>query len=303
MQINWQLLRFPFDDPKWQGKALIGGLLAIGSMFLFPISLVLALPLSGYSLRLMRQTIQGKDPSMPEWDDWGDLFSGGIKAWVVGFVYGLPMLVITCCFYGSFLLMIPVMAAADSDTEMVLAVAGGMMLFYILIFVLMAVMFVVMIPTVYFASVALTRLAATGSLNSAFQFGEVIRLGRRGFPNYLLAFVGLYGIVGILGIAMMAVAYSIVLSCLYPIAMGAVTFYGAVLGGAMLGKAYYHTNQAEPSPDKPKKASPKSKSVPASVKDSHTPSSAPTAPLKEKSEKPEGPKKPRKKKATKKDDE
>jgi hypothetical protein len=251
----------------------------------------------------MRQTIQGKEPSMPEWDDWGELFTGGIKAWVVGFVYSLPMLVIMCCFYGSFFLMIPLMATAEDRAAMILAVAGGMVLFYILIFVLMAVMFAVMIPTAYFATVALTRLAATDSLNSAFQFGEVIRLGRRGFPNYLLAFVGLYGILGILSIAMMAVAYSIVLSCLYPIMMGAVIFYSAVLSGAMLGKAYYHTNQAEPSPDTPKKDSPKSKSVPASASDSHTPSPAPTTPLKEKSEKPKKPKKPRKKKTTKKDDE
>ncbi len=269
MKIDWQLLRFPFDDPRWQNKALIGVLLSIGSILLFPISLVLALPLSGYSLRLMKQVIQGREPSMPEWDDWGELFTDGIKAWVVGFVYSLPMWAMVCCFYGSFFLMFPLMAAADNARQMALAFAGGMLLFYVLIFVLMAVMFVVMIPTVYFASVALTRLAATGSLNSAFALGEVIRLGRKGFPNYLLAFIGIYGVFGILYIAVMAVMYSIVLSCLSPVLIGAMMFYGVVLSGAMFGKAYLHTELA-----------------PALVEGKHTPAPAATSPLVEKPEKP-----------------
>ncbi|MBN1311464.1 MAG: DUF4013 domain-containing protein [Anaerolineae bacterium] len=290
MKIEWQLFRFPFDDPKWQGKALIGGLLGIGSMFLFPISLVLALPLAGYSLRLMRQVIQGSEPALPEWDDWGELFTDGIKAWVVGFVYSLPMLVMTCCFYGSFLLMIPLIAAAEDSQVMVLALTGGMVLFYVLFFVLIAVMMAVMLPTFYFATVALTRLAATGSLNSAFQFGEVVQLGRKGFSNYLLACIGLYGIVGILSVAMMAITYSIVLSCLYPVLMGGLMFYGAVLGGAVFGKAYFHTIPTA-----------------ASGKDSPTPAPASTAPLKEKTETVEKPKKPRssstRKKKTEKDDE
>lgn len=241
MKIDWQLLHFPFDDPHWQNKVVIGVLLGIGSILLFPISLLLALPLSGYTLRLMRSVIQGSEPSMPEWDNWNELFTDGIKAWVVGFVYGLPMLVITCCFYGSFFAIIPFMASAESGPRLALIFAGSMVLFYVLIFVLMAVMFVVMIPTVYFAMVALTRLAATGSLNNAFEFREVMQLGRRGFPNYLLAFVGVYGVVGILSLAMVAVIYSIVLSCLYPVLMGALIFYGAVLGGAVFGKAYFHT--------------------------------------------------------------
>jgi hypothetical protein len=206
---------------------------------------------------------------MPEWDNWGDLFTDGIKAWVVGFVYGLPMMVVVCCFYGSFFAMIPLMAAADDASEMVMAFVGSMMLFYVLIFVLIAVMFVVMIPTIYFATVALTRLAATSSLGSAFEFGEVIRLGRKGFPNYMLAFVGVYGVLGIVSIGMMAVMYSIVLSCLYPVLMGLMMFYGAVLSGAIFGKAYFHTGL-----------------TPALAEGRLTPAPAATSPLVEKPKKP-----------------
>lgn len=268
MKIDWQLLRFPFDDPRWQNKALIGGLLGIGSILLFPISLVLALPLSGYSLRLMRQVIQGNEPAMPEWDDWGELFTNGIKAWVVGFVYFLPMMIVLCCFYGSFLALIPLMAVADSP-RMALAFAGGMVVFYALMFALMAILFSVTIITTYFASVALTRLAATGSLNSAFQLGEVIRLGRKGFPNYLLAFIGLYGTFSILYLLVMAITYTIVLSCLAPVLMGALMFYGTVLSGALLGKAYFHSGL-----------------TPTLVEGTLTPAPAATSPLVEKPKKP-----------------
>lgn len=269
MKIDWQLLRFPFDDPKWQNKALIGVLLGIGSILLFPISLVLALPLSGYSLRLMRQVIKGDEPSMPEWDDWSELFTDGIKAWVVGFVYSLPMMIVTCCFYGSFFAIIPLIASAEDSPRMALAFAGGMVIFYILIFMLMAFMFALVVITTYFASVALTRLAATGSLGSAFEIGEVIRLGRKGFTNYLLAFVGLYGMLGILYLLVMAITYTIVLSCLAPILMGAMMLYGMVLSGALLGKAYFHTEL-----------------TPTPIEGKLTPAPAETATLAEKPKKP-----------------
>jgi hypothetical protein len=242
MKIDWQTLRFPFDDSRWQAKALIGGLLGIGSMFFPPFSLVLALPLSGYSLRLMRLVIQGKEPVLPEWDDWGELFTDGIKAWVVGLVYSLPMLVIICCSFGCFFSIFPLMAAAGDTRRMALAFAGSMVLYEMLIFVVVAVIFWIMIPTLYYEMVALTRLAATGSLNSAFEFREVFQLGRKGFRNYLLAFIGLYGILGIIYMITMAVSYTIVLSCLFPVLIGAMTIYGVVLCGELFGKAYFYTN-------------------------------------------------------------
>lgn len=269
MKIDWQLLRFPFDDPRWQNKALVGILLGIGSMFLFPISLLIALPVSGYSLRLMRRVIQGSDPSLPEWDDWNDLFSGGVKAWAVGFVYSLPMLVLMCCMYGSFFLVIPFAAFADSSPRMAVAAFGGMMLVYAIAFFLVALMMLVMIPTIYFAMVALTRLAATGSLNSAFQFREVIQLGRKGLPNYLLATVGLCGVLAILYIIVMAISYTIVLLCLLPVLAGAMVFYGSVLSGALFGKAYFHTELS-----------------PAAAESRLTPPPVATSPLVEKPRKP-----------------
>jgi hypothetical protein len=269
MRIDWQLLRFPFDDARWQNKALIGVLLSIGSMLLFPFSLVLALPLCGYGLRLMRRVIQGSEPSLPEWDNWGDLFTDGLKAWVVGFVYTLPILIMTCCLYGSFFVMIPLMAAADGGPEKAMALFGSMMLFYIVMFVGIALIILVAVPTLYFLTVALTRLATTGSLNSAFELGEVVRLGRKGFPNFALAFIGLYGTLGILYTAMIAIIYSIILSCLTPILMGVMMFYFTVLGGALFGKAYSHTVL-----------------TPALVEGALTPLPVATSPLEEKPKKP-----------------
>jgi hypothetical protein len=66
----------------------IGGLLLLTSPLIVPSILVL-----GYVSRVLRQTADGDDMP-PEFDDWGDLFSEGLKGFVVTLVYSLlPVMV------------------------------------------------------------------------------------------------------------------------------------------------------------------------------------------------------------------
>ena len=93
MNINMELFRFPLDDPRWKNKAVIGGLLVLLGSFIYP----LFLPVYGYAVRIMRQTIEGRQASLPEWDDWGELWLDGLRYFAVILGYLLPVFIIYGC--------------------------------------------------------------------------------------------------------------------------------------------------------------------------------------------------------------
>ena len=79
---------FVFQDPAWIRKIL---LLAV--MFFIPI--IGWLIIGGYTLRLLRNVIDGVPQPLPEWDNWGGDLGGGLKVLVVGIVWGIPIWIIT----------------------------------------------------------------------------------------------------------------------------------------------------------------------------------------------------------------
>lgn len=62
---------------------LVGGLLSIMSFLLIP-----AFVVSGYLVRVLRETMDGNDKA-PVFEDWGTLLIDGLKAFAIAFVYGL----------------------------------------------------------------------------------------------------------------------------------------------------------------------------------------------------------------------
>jgi hypothetical protein len=78
---------FIFQDPRWVVKVLI-----LGVLFLVPI--IGWLLIGGYLLRLIRNVIDGNPTPLPEWNDWGGDIAGGLKGFVVGFIWGIPMWIV-----------------------------------------------------------------------------------------------------------------------------------------------------------------------------------------------------------------
>jgi hypothetical protein len=108
MKITWNLFRFPFTGERWQRKVLIGGALALGGILIFPL-----LPVTGYGMRVMRQTIRGEPPTLPEWKGWSKLFTDGICMWVVWLVYALPAWILLCCTFHPWWMVIQSLARAE----------------------------------------------------------------------------------------------------------------------------------------------------------------------------------------------
>lgn len=234
MNIDTNLITFPFKDERWQNKLLIGGLLGFAGALIWP----LMLPLWGYGLDVMRRAQISGEPSLPEWDDWGRLFADGLRLLVVFLIYTLPVWLLYCVGIGVVIAGFPMFAAAEEAPALgwlgMLAMSGGMTVFGLAMFPALGLG--------YLASVATTRMVADERLGAAFDFREVWALARSGFKHFGLAFAVLLGIYMALSFVITALSYTICLACLTPFVTGAVMGYTIVLYGALMGLAYRATN-------------------------------------------------------------
>lgn len=89
------LFRFPFQGPDWPNRFIVGCALLLAG---WVIPILPGLFVYGYTVGLMRRVIQGEDPELPPWQDWGRLFGDGLRAFAIALVYLLPG---TAVYFGS----------------------------------------------------------------------------------------------------------------------------------------------------------------------------------------------------------
>jgi hypothetical protein len=235
MKIDDQLILFPFKGKDATRKFFVGGLLALCGM-LIPL---LYIPISGYKVRVIRRTLDDGVPSLPAWDDWGDLILSGLKVWLVSIVYGLPLVVVTLCING--VVLAGIMTSMFGATEeSFLAIYSGVALMLIG-FAGFGVMMLLWLPVMFFTPVAVVRMVVHDSVKSAFQFGEVWREIKSGFKHYILAFVVYLAMSMGVSMAASLLMYTICLACLYPFILALGVVYGQVMEGALYGLAYRET--------------------------------------------------------------
>ena len=163
---------YPFDDPDWLKKILIPALIAI-------IPIVGQIFLIGWSLDVTRRIIRREPSPLPELD-FGRQMVDGLKAFVIGLVYAIPV----------FILIIPVIivsvAASSGNTSdnssngLVAAVTlccSGLIFIYSLVLAFV-------LPAVY------ANFIANENLGAAFRFQEVIGLVRAAPGAYLIVLLG-----------------------------------------------------------------------------------------------------------------
>jgi len=165
---------FVFDDPRWVPKILLGGVFTLASIFLVGIFFIY-----GYLARLVRNVINGVQYPLPEWDDLGEYFTEGVKLFVVGLVYAIPVIVVVC------IAVIPaaILNANGSENDAMRSL-GGMTASCI-----WCLMFPVSVAMALWVPAALLAVVVTGEFSAAFQFANIWKYIRANIGNYLLAFV------------------------------------------------------------------------------------------------------------------
>jgi len=165
---------FAFDDPRWVPKILLGGVFVLAGVFI-----VGAFFVYGYIARLVRNVINGAQYPLPEWDDLGEYFNEGIKLFLVGLIYAVPVIVIV----GLAVFPAILVGASGGDNETLRNLSG------ISASCVWCVMFPISLALAVWMPAALLAVVVTGQFSAAFQFKNIWNFLRNNVGNYLLAFV------------------------------------------------------------------------------------------------------------------
>lgn len=85
---------FVTKDEDWIRKLAIGSALAFVGIFLG----LGFIPLGGWLVAIARRVINGEEPELADFSDFGELIKDGLKILVVAFVWALPIVLIAACF-------------------------------------------------------------------------------------------------------------------------------------------------------------------------------------------------------------
>ena len=215
-----KIIFFPFHGKNLAMKWLIGTALYLAN-FIIPI--IPLIPLYGYGGQIAKRIlIQNEDPELPEWKDWGLLFSDGIKLFGASILYILPGILLI--FGGYFLFFFLNFITAFSQEAFsssgsvspvfwgsMLGAFGGMAIMILGILVSMAGS--VLLPPV------LSHVVVKGEFKAAFRVKEWWPILKNNLGGFLLALVVMYGVSMTLIWVAYLLNFTIVLMFVMPLAL------------------------------------------------------------------------------------
>ena len=203
---------FPFQDPDWVKKLAIAAVIGV-------IPLIGQIAVLGWTIMLAKRVIAGEEHPMPDWEEAGEIFTAGLKAFVIGFVYALPVLVIM--FPASLVSLFDNSGDSISILEVAMICLSCFMSLYGLL-----------ISLVWPAAAG--ELAANDDLGAALNPGRILRLVQAAPGAYIIVFLGVIaaGIVASFGIVL----------CFVGVLFTAA--YAYAIQGHLIGQAYKQATAA-----------------------------------------------------------
>ncbi len=167
---------FIFDDPDWLKKVAIGtGLTLLGIIFsIVLIGLIPLIIVTGYTVVLIKNVMDGVEQPLPEWVDWGDLFMRGLKLFVILLIWAIPLIIVSV---GS---SVPAVLSENSDIQwlwIAISVCCSCLTF------ILGVAYALIEPVITF------RFARTGEFGSGFEFGQIFRLLGDNIANIIITVI------------------------------------------------------------------------------------------------------------------
>ena len=159
---------YMFEDQDWLKKILIGGVVNLIPIVNFANT--------GYFIEAIKNTAEGRELPLPEWDDFGGKFMKGLMAGIAGFIYALPIMLFMGIVFG---LTAAIAGSLDNDTAETVATICPL-LGNCVVFVYM-ILFTLIFPA------AVIRYALTGQFGAFFRFGDIIAFIKANIGGYIIA--------------------------------------------------------------------------------------------------------------------
>jgi hypothetical protein len=169
-------LTFMFQDPRWVAKLGIGILVTLAGIVFSPvlIGFVAIFILTGYTVDVVRNVLDGKEYPLPEWQDWGGFLTRGLKLVGVIIILALPFIPIMIPFgIGS--------ALTNSENQAVNVIGVLFMIFGFGLALLYGLFLVLIQPAIY------VRLARTDRFAAALDVGKLWSFTRDNIGNVIIA--------------------------------------------------------------------------------------------------------------------
>lgn len=189
---------FTFEDSDWLKKIVLVGIIGL-------IPIIGQIWLLGWSTEITRRVIKKDTIQLAGFDDFGGTLVLGLKAFVIAFVYSIPMFI--------FLLPTSITPILFDPNE-----SGALISLVITCCSCLMLLYAILLAFIFPA--AFGELAATDQLGSAMNPGRILELLRANPGAYVIAWFGaiLAGFIGGLGIILcmvgviftMAYAYAII---------------------------------------------------------------------------------------------
>lgn len=142
--------------------------------------ILLAIPFmtQGYSI----QVYKGIKPA-PEVNDWVANFIDGIKLFIVGFIYAIPLIILAVIFFIGAIIAV-VSAGASQDTSGIVMGAIGAAFIGVLLFIIFLIIILLLLPIAY------VRFARADRFGEAFNIGAILaHIGKIGWLSYIIALI------------------------------------------------------------------------------------------------------------------
>ena len=165
-------VRYPSSD--WS-KVFILGVIFVASFLIIPIFLAI-----GYLFRVIKATFAGID-ELPDFDNLGEMFVDGLKVFVVGVAYAIPLIIISAIISAIFGIHYNSAVNAGTFTGFNVFALATAYIIYLVIAIIIG-----LIEYMAIANMALYE----GDLGAAFKFNEVLdRIARIGWGKYIIWYI------------------------------------------------------------------------------------------------------------------
>jgi uncharacterized protein DUF4013 len=98
---------YPFEDKQWVSKMGLGALISLVPILNFA--------MTGYMIQIVRNLMGGAEEPLPTWDDMGKKFMDGLMLILAGFVYALPIIILSCLSLS--VLSVPAILAGNGNSQ------------------------------------------------------------------------------------------------------------------------------------------------------------------------------------------